>query len=99
MTTDPGTTDPVTTYAVRVKPGASRTRVGGGYGDPPALVVAVTAPAVDGRANDAVVRALAEALGLRRAAIEIVGGHAARSKVVRIDRDVAERWGALVVAS
>lgn len=87
------------TYSVRVKPGASRTRVGGGYGDPPALVVAVNAPAVDGRANDAVVAALAEALDLRRADIAIVSGHTARSKVVRIDADISARWAALLEAS
>lgn len=87
------------TYSVRVKPGASRTRVGGGYGDPPALVVAVSAPAVDGRANDAVVAALADALDLRRADIAIVSGHTARSKGVRIDADVAARWAALLEAS
>jgi len=86
----------VTTYSVRVKPGASRTRVGGGYGDPPALVVAVSAPAVDGRANDAVVLALADALEVRRAEISIVSGHTARSKVVAVDADVAERWAALL---
>jgi uncharacterized protein (TIGR00251 family) len=86
----------VTTYYVRVKPGASRTRVGGGYGDPPALVVAVSAPAVDGRANDAVVLALADALEVRRAEISIVSGHTARSKVVAVDADVAERWAALL---
>ncbi len=84
------------TYSVRVKPGSSRTRVGGGYGDPPALVVAVSAPAVDGRANDAVVSALAEALDLRRSDIEIMSGHAARTKVVRVDVDVDERWATLL---
>ncbi|MFZ8981422.1 MAG: DUF167 domain-containing protein [Candidatus Nanopelagicales bacterium] len=86
----------MSTYSVRVKPGASRTRVGGGYGDPPALVVAVSAPAVDGRANDAVVLALADALEVRRAQISIVSGHTARSKVVEVDADVAESWAALL---
>lgn len=86
----------MSTYSVRVKPGASRTRVGGGYGDPPALVVAVSAPAVDGRANDAVVQALADALEVRRADIAIVSGHTARSKVVDIDIDISERWAALL---
>ena len=48
--------------------GASRTRVGGRYDGPhgPALVVAVHAPAVDGRATEAARRALAEALGSGR---------------------------------
>lgn len=84
------------TYSVRVKPGSSRTRVGGGYGDPPALVVAVNAPAVDGRANDAVVAALAEALGLRRADVEIVSGHTGRTKVVRVAADVDAHWTELL---
>lgn len=41
--------------AVRVRPGAGRTRVGGRYGGPygPAVIVAVGAPAVDGKALDA----------------------------------------------
>ena len=47
---------------IRVKPGASRSAVGGGYGDPPALVVAVHAQPVDGKANEAVVAAIADAL-------------------------------------
>jgi len=86
----------VATYSVRVKPGSSRTRVGGGYGDPPALVVAVNAPAVDGRANDAVVAALAEALGLKRADVEIVSGHTGRTKVVRVAADVDAHWTELL---
>ena len=73
-------------FAVRVKPGASRTRVGGRYGAD-ALVVAVTAPAVDGRANEAVCRALAAAFGVRPRAITIVGGATSRSKVVRVEGD------------
>ena len=76
-------------FAVRVKPGASRTRVGGRYGAD-ALVVAVTAPAVDGRANEAVCRALATAFGVRPRAITIVGGATSRSKVVRVNGDEGE---------
>ena len=91
----------MSTYPVRVRPGASRTRVGGGYGDPPVLVVAVSAPAVDGRANDAVIRALADALGVPSREVEIVRGHAARTKIVTVN-DVAEdldaRWSALIGA-
>lgn len=48
------------------------------------LRVSVTAPAVDGRANEAVIVALAEAFGLRRGAVEVLSGHTARRKRVRI---------------
>ena len=91
----------MTTYPVRVRPGASRTRVGGGYGDPPVLVVAVSAPAVDGRANDAVIRALADALGVPSREVEIVRGHAARTKIVVVNdapEDLDARWSALIGA-
>ena len=44
----------------RVRPNSSRNKVGGTVGDPPRLVVAVQAPAVDGKANEAVVKELAK---------------------------------------
>ena len=69
---------------VRVRPGASRTSVGGSYGDPPALVVAVTAPAVDGRANQAVVTAVAEAFAVRRPDVSLRAGHTSRTKVLSV---------------
>lgn len=88
-------------FSVRVKPGASRTRVGGSYGDPPALVVAVTARAVDGRANAAVVEALADVLGVRKGAVEIVRGSTSRSKLIAVDDptgDVAQALSVLLRA-
>ena len=71
------------TIAVRVKPGASRARVGGRHDGPygPALVVAVTAPAVDGRATEAAIRAIAVALGVRRATITLRTGTTSRDKL------------------
>ncbi|WP_434741000.1 DUF167 domain-containing protein [Micromonospora sp. SH-82] len=73
---------------VRVKPGASRTRVGGRYDGPhgPALVVAVHAPPVDGRATEAARRALAEALGLRPAVVSLRAGAASRDKLFLVER-------------
>jgi uncharacterized protein (TIGR00251 family) len=76
--------------AVRVKPGASRARVGGSYGPEGALVVSVNAPPVDGAANDAVIRAVAEAFGIRRRCVRLVSGQAARSKVLSLDIDDGE---------
>lgn len=71
-------------FAVRVKPGARKTRVGGRWADG-ALIVAVTAPAVDGKANDAVTLALAGAFDVRRATVRIVRGQRSRDKLVDID--------------
>jgi uncharacterized protein YggU (UPF0235/DUF167 family) len=73
--------------AIRVKPGSARNRVGGSYPGPrgAALVVAVTAPPVDGRATEAALTAQAAALGVRRSAVTLVSGPAARDKVVAVD--------------
>ena len=71
---------------VRVRPGARHERVGGCWDGPRgrALLVAVRAKAVDGKANDAVVEALASAFGLRRADVTLVAGLRARDKVVEL---------------
>jgi uncharacterized protein len=72
---------------VRVRPGARRTAVGGRWDGPggPALLVAVTAPAVDGKANAAVVEALAAVFGVRRSRLVIVSGQRGRNKIVDLD--------------
>jgi uncharacterized protein (TIGR00251 family) len=66
-----------------VKPRSSRVKVGPVVQD--RLQVAVTAPPVDGKANAAVIEALAEALGVPRRAITIVRGETGRNKTVRIE--------------
>ncbi|TDB72337.1 DUF167 domain-containing protein [Micromonospora sp. KC723] len=75
------------TVAVRVKPGASRARVGGRFDGPhgPALVIAVNAPAVDGRATEAARRALAGALGVRPAAVSLRTGAGSRDKLFSVE--------------
>ena len=66
---------------IRVRPNANRNKVGGTtVGDPPRLVVAVQAPAVDGKANDAVLKELAKAFDLRRRDFTIVFGELGRDK-------------------
>lgn len=78
--------------SVRVKPGASRTKVGGQYGEPSAargavLIVFVAQRAVEGAATEGVLKAVAKAFGLRRADVELVQGHSARTKVLELRGD------------
>jgi uncharacterized protein YggU (UPF0235/DUF167 family) len=78
---------PALRIAIRVKPGASRTRVGGTYGADgahAALVVAVSERAVDGKATEAALKALAEALGVPRRDVRLVSGVTSRDKVAEI---------------
>jgi uncharacterized protein (TIGR00251 family) len=70
---------------IRVRPNASRNKVGGTVGNPPRLVVAVQAPAIDGKANDAVIKELATAFKLRARDFTIVFGELARDKRILID--------------
>jgi uncharacterized protein (TIGR00251 family) len=74
--------DGAVTVDIVVQPRASRASRGPGGGG--SLRGAVTAPPGDGQANQAVVRALAEALGVPRAAVEIVRGETGRRKTIRI---------------
>ena len=75
---------------IRVRPNASCNKVGGTAGYPPRLVVAVQAPAVDGKANAAVVKELAGAFGLRVRDFTIVHGELARDKRLIIKGDENE---------
>ena len=70
------------TVSVRVQPGAKRDAVLGLHGD--AVKIALSAPPVDGRANEALIAFVAERVGLPRARVSLVAGAASRSKVLRI---------------
>ena len=74
--------EPTTRLRLKVSPGAARTEIAGRHGD--AWKVRVSAAPDRGRANDAVVRLLAERLHVRRAAVSVVSGHASRDKVVEL---------------
>ena len=67
---------------VRVRPGSPRPGVGGEHDG--ALVVRVSAPAVDGRATEAALRAIAAAFGVRRRAVTLIAGAASRTKIVEV---------------
>jgi uncharacterized protein (TIGR00251 family) len=68
---------------LKVTPSASRDAVVGWQGD--VLRVHVRAPAQRGKANDAVLRLLADALGVERRRLCIVRGETSRQKVVSVD--------------
>jgi uncharacterized protein (TIGR00251 family) len=73
---------------VRVRPRSSRVRVGGSYREGE-LVVAVREPAVDGRATQAVIKALAESFGVSPSRVALVSGATSRSKLFMLDGDEA----------
>lgn len=75
---------------VQVQPRAARSELGGAHGG--ALKVRLAAPPVDGLANEALVRFLAERLGVPRRNVAIVAGETGRRKVVAV-RGVGERAG------
>lgn len=68
---------------VRVRPGASRDAVGGSHDG--ALVVRVSARAVDGKATEAALAAVADAFGVRRRDVALVSGTTSRTKVVDVN--------------
>lgn len=71
------------TFAIRVSPRASKNAVGGVHDG--ALKIAVTAPPVDGEANEAIVKLLSKRLGVAKRAITIVSGATGRDKRVAVE--------------
>ena len=67
---------------VWVRPGSAHPGVGGQHDG--ALVVRVTARAVDGRATAAALTAIADAFGVRRHAVTLIAGAASRRKIVEV---------------
>jgi hypothetical protein len=69
--------------AVRAQPGAKRTAIVGVYGEGTAaqLKIAVQAPPVEGRANQALVAFLADFFSLPHAKVALISGELSRSKV------------------
>jgi hypothetical protein len=71
-----------TRLRLRVAPGAARSGVVGRHGE--AWKVRVPAPPEGGRANEAVVRLLADTLSVPRDAVTLVSGHGGRDKIVEL---------------
>ncbi|MDR3739206.1 MAG: DUF167 domain-containing protein [Terracidiphilus sp.] len=71
------------TVAVRAQPGAKKTAIVGVYGEGAAaqLKIAVQAPPIGGRANEALIAFLAKTCGVPKSAVSLVNGELSRSKV------------------
>lgn len=70
------------TFAVRVHPKAKRERIAGMFGE--ALKIELTAPPIDGKANEACIRFCADFLKVPRSSVTIAAGISSRNKVVRV---------------
>jgi len=70
------------TFAVRVHPRARKNAITGELGD--ALKLALTAPPVEGKANDACIEFFANLLKVPRSSVSIAAGQSSRNKVIRI---------------
>lgn len=70
------------TFAIKVHPRARRNAITGTIGE--ALKVTLTAPPVDGKANQAVIQFFAELFAIPRSSVTIASGETSRNKVVRV---------------
>jgi uncharacterized protein (TIGR00251 family) len=70
------------TFTVKVQPRARKNAITGVVGD--ALKLALTAPPVDGRANEACIEFFANLLDVPRSSVTIASGKTSRNKVIRV---------------
>ena len=71
-----------TTFAVKIHPRAKKNAITGQVGD--ALKVALTAPPIDGKANQACIEFFAKLLKVPRSSVTIAAGQTSRNKVIRV---------------
>ena len=69
--------------SIKVVPSSRKNRIVGKYGD--AIKIQVSAPPEGGKANDAVLALLAQALGLRPHQLTITRGHTQPRKTIQVD--------------
>lgn len=67
---------------LHIQPGAKRTEFAGRHGD--ALKIRLAAPPVDGKANEALLRFIAETLHLPKSAVTLKSGQTSRHKVLEV---------------
>ena len=83
-------------FRIRVVPRASRCEPAGFQDD--ALKLRITAPPVEGKANEASIALLAELLGVKKARVAIIAGHASRTKTVAVEEVTATEIAAIIAA-
>ncbi|MDP2840613.1 MAG: DUF167 domain-containing protein [Syntrophales bacterium] len=83
-------------FHIRVVPRASRSEPAGIQDD--ALKLRITAPPVEGKANEECIRLLAETLGVKKGQVTIISGHASRTKTVAVEGVKAKEIAALIAA-
>jgi len=76
-------------FKVRVQPGAAANQVAGLYED--AVKLRLTAPPVEGKANEACLAFLARLLSVPRSQVEVVSGHTSRNKIIKVAGVSAEK--------
>jgi uncharacterized protein len=84
-------------FAVKVQPRARTNAITGTVGD--ALKLALTAPPVDGKANQAVIEFFADLFQIARSSVTIASGETSRNKVIRISGVTRPRAEAVLSAA
>ena len=75
-------TDGRITLTLHIQPGAKKTEFAGLHGD--ALKIRLAAPPVDGKANEALIKFIAETLRLPKSAVNLKSGQTSRRKVLEV---------------
>jgi uncharacterized protein (TIGR00251 family) len=81
------------TLTLHIQPGARKTEIAGQHGD--ALKIRLAAPPVDGKANEALIKFFADALGLPKSAVTIKSGQTSRRKALEVIGGDARQIAAL----
>ena len=84
------------TLTLHIQPGAKKTEFAGLHGD--ALKIRLAAPPVDGKANEALIRFVAETLGLAKSAVNLKSGQTSRRKVLEVVGTTSEAVGRIADA-
>ena len=81
------------TLTLHIQPGAKKTEFAGLHGE--ALKIRLAAPPVDGKANEALLRFIAEVLHLPKSAVTLKSGQTSRHKVLEVNGTTADAVAAL----